>query len=266
MGYHLIENENPNARLRDNGKKGNYYPKRSRAIQGIVVHTAEGGKNALGIAKYLASTDRTASAHVVIDDENIVDLLPDDYTAFHVKGHNSKSLGLEIAYYASEWGTDKEYEDAVIKLSAKWCAEKANLYDIPMRRIGLDDWFKGVKGFISHAELDPDRRTDPGINFPWEHFFTVMKGKAYRKAQRQAPKWYGRIFIVQSPYIKGDDVAQWQDAAGGLSADGVYGRKSADRCKEIQKISGLVPDGIVGPQTWYATFGMPENVKNGVIL
>ena len=124
MGYHLIENENPNARLRDNGKKGNYYPKRSRAIQGIVVHTAEGGKNALGIAKYLASTDRTASAHVVIDDENIVDLLPDDYTAFHVRGHNSKSLGLEIAYYASEWGTDKEYEDAVIKLSAKWCADQ----------------------------------------------------------------------------------------------------------------------------------------------
>ena len=40
MGYHLIENENPNARIRDNGKKGNYYPKRSRAIQGIVVHTA----------------------------------------------------------------------------------------------------------------------------------------------------------------------------------------------------------------------------------
>ena len=74
MGYYLVDNENPNASLRENGKKGNYYPRRSRAIQGIVVHTAEGGTDAMAIANYLSKTDRVASAHVVIDNKNIVNL------------------------------------------------------------------------------------------------------------------------------------------------------------------------------------------------
>ena len=104
MGYYLVDNENPNASLRENGKKGNYYPRRSRAIQGIVVHTAEGGTDAMAIANYLSKTERVASAHVVIDNKNIINLLPDDFTAFHVRSHNSKSLGLELAYYASSWG------------------------------------------------------------------------------------------------------------------------------------------------------------------
>ena len=75
MSYYLLDNENPNAKLRSNGKKGQYYPSRSKDIQGIVVHTAEGGKKAVNIARYLSTTDRSASAHVVIDDKEIVDKL-----------------------------------------------------------------------------------------------------------------------------------------------------------------------------------------------
>ena len=52
-GSYLVENENPNAKLRSNGKRGQYYPTRSKQIQGIVVHTAEGGKKAVNIARYL---------------------------------------------------------------------------------------------------------------------------------------------------------------------------------------------------------------------
>ena len=132
MSFYLVDNENPNAKVRGNGKKGQYYSSRSRPIQGIVVHTAEGGRNALGIARYLSTTDRTASAHVVIDDKEIVELVPDDFTAFHCRGSNSKSLGLEIAYFAAKWGEDPVYEEAVTALSASWCAQKAELYDIPM--------------------------------------------------------------------------------------------------------------------------------------
>ena len=165
MSFYLVDNENPNAKVRGNGKKGQYYSSRSRPIQGIVVHTAEGGRNALGIARYLSTTDRTASAHVVIDDKEIVDLVPDDYTAFHCRGSNSKSLGLEIAYFASKWGEDPEYEEACIALSASWCAEKAKLYNIPMERVTFEEWEAGKKGLISHAECDPSIRTDPGANF-----------------------------------------------------------------------------------------------------
>ena len=175
MSY-LVENENPNAKLRSNGKRGQYYPTRSKQIQGIVVHTAEGGKKAVNIAKYLSTTPRTASAHVVIDDNVIVELVPDDFTAFHCRGSNSKSLGLEIAYFAAKWGEDPVFEEAVIALSASWCAQKAEMYNIPMERVTIDEWNAGKKGFISHAECDPGRRTDPGKNFDWDKFFSYMKG------------------------------------------------------------------------------------------
>jgi len=66
------------------------------------------------------------------------------------------------------------------------------------------------------------------------------------------------MFYVKAPYMRGADIEQWQDAAGGLTVDGIYGRQSAKRCMDIQKKAGLVEDGIVGPQTWYATFGIVE--------
>ena len=96
------------------------------------------------------------------------------------------------------------------------------------------------------------------MNFPWEQFFTLIKEKAYRKAKRQAPRWNGSDLIYTSPMMISDDIHQWQDMAGGIVADGRYGRESEKRCKAIQKKAGLVQDGIVGPQTWYATFGNPN--------
>lgn len=276
MSYYLVDNENPNAKIRDNGKKGQYYPTRSKKIQGIVVHTAEGGKKAINIAKYLSTTDRTASAHVVIDDKEIVDLVPDDFTAFHCRGSNSKSLGLEMAYFAHKWGEDAEFEEACIALSASWCAEKAKLYDIPMKRVTLEEWEAGEKGFISHAECDPTRRTDPGPNFDWDKFFAYMRGSVddydtefeeivEEKKETQVydfsvvPKWQGRVFKRNSPLIRGEDVKQWQNAVGGLSGDGVFGGKSETACINFQKEHGLKVDGVVGKITWDTTFAYQKN-------
>ena len=275
MSYYLVDNENPNAKIRDNGKKGQYYPTRSKKIQGIVVHTAEGGKKAVNIARYLSTTDRTASAHVVIDDKEIVDLVPDDFTAFHCRGSNSKSLGLEMAYFAHKWGEDPEFEEACIALSASWCAEKAKLYDIPMKRVTLEEWEAGKKGFISHAECDPTRRTDPGPNFDWEKFFAYMKGSVddydtefeevvEEKKETQiydfsvVPKWPGRLFKRSAPLIRGKDVSDWQIAVG-LSGDGIYGGKSEQKCIAFQKEHGLKSDGIVGKITWDTSFAYQQS-------
>ena len=233
MGFYLIDNENPKGKERDNEKRGHYYPSRSRAITGIVVHTADMGVSALSIAKKYAKTKDTISAHAVVDSQEIIQLLPDGYTAFHARGSNSNTLGLQIAYYASEWAENRPLEDAVITLCAKWAREKVELYGIPVRRVGLEDWLKGEGGFITNAELNPSHTKSPGMNFPWEQFFTLIKEKAYRKAKRQAPRWNGRVLIYTSPMMISDDIPQWQDMAGGIVADGRYGRESEKRSKEI---------------------------------
>ncbi len=258
MSFYLLDNENKQAKERPNGKWGWYYTTMKYPIQGIVVHTAEGGRNAINIAKYLAKTPRPASAHVVINDVDIVDLLPDDHTAFHCRGSNSKSLGLEIAYHAADWGKDPEYEKACMELSAKWCADKAKLHDIPIRKVTKTEWDAGVKGFISHAENDPDRRTDPGANFDWVLFMKMIQNHMGPQPTKiydfsKVPSWDGNEIKVTSPMMKSDYIKQLQEKLG-IGSDGIYGNGSAGAVKKAQIEHEIEPTGIVDKLTWDTIF------------
>lgn len=48
---------------------------------------------------------------------------------------------------------------------------------------------------------------------------------------------------------KGDDVKSLQVKLG-IGADGVFGTTTEAQVKRLQGLRGLVPDGVVGPQTW----------------
>lgn len=79
-----------------------------------------------------------------------------------------------------------------------------------------------------------------------------------KKNARQTAPFTGRKFIYTYPNMRGDDIACWQDQAGGLVVDGYYKKEDAERCKQIQSLSNLDVDGVVGEQTWNATFGREE--------
>jgi peptidoglycan hydrolase-like protein with peptidoglycan-binding domain len=63
---------------------------------------------------------------------------------------------------------------------------------------------------------------------------------------------------------KGDDVRQLQQAIG-VTADGVFGPKTAAALKAYQSAHGLTADGVAGPQTWGAIQGggAPGGVPGG---
>jgi lysozyme len=73
--------------------------------------------------------------------------------------------------------------------------------------------------------------------------------------------WPGGTSFVwpRTPAVNGGAVRAWQERmiARGfqVDADGVYGPESKRACMAFQRDRGLVPDGIVGPATWAATFG-----------
>ena len=69
-------------------------------MKGVVVHwTANtmAGSNSLANRNYFNTTSRFASAHYIVDQDTILQCLPENEVAFHVGARNYKPIGLSIA-------------------------------------------------------------------------------------------------------------------------------------------------------------------------
>jgi hypothetical protein len=78
---------------------------------------------------------------------------------------------------------------------------------------------------------------------------------AYRPASLDTTPFFTTALIGQAR----GDVRAWQARMNQLgyhiAVDGRYGPRSAGAARQLQIARGLLVDGIVGPQTWRATFG-----------
>jgi hypothetical protein len=179
--YFLVENENPHATLRANGKHGWYYPTRYGGIRAVVLHSPGGGDTAQAVAARLATVDQPEAAHAVIDPDTIVDLLPDDATALHGVRSSSAALDLALAYDPARWGTDPAAEEALLVRAAAWAGVRAVRHGIPVRRITVDAWHAGQAGFAANGDVDP------GPDFPWDRFLQLTAWVAGRVAASRPP-------------------------------------------------------------------------------
>src|SRR5688500_6361688 len=97
MGFYLLDNPNPNGPF--------YYTTRRGKILAMVVHITAGledldatnDHSAEATARYAATTSRPVSWHLGSDTDSGFHLLPASYTAFHVRGYNSTTIGHEIS-------------------------------------------------------------------------------------------------------------------------------------------------------------------------
>lgn len=92
---------------------------------------------------------------------------------------------------------------------------------------------------------------------------------AYRRVvpafddQPAVPAWPGRFlrWWGGENYTIGNDVRTWQqrmaDRGWHLGIDGAYGPVCDRVCRQFQTEKGLTVDGIVGPQTWAASWTAP---------
>ena len=140
-------------------------------ITSIVIHATAGGSSEGAVS---VMRDGKASFHWLVPDENeeghgkwVWACAPESLKAWHVrkdKSHpdvnngqtdiNNFSLGLEIVNTQKDSDSFSDWQVEITARIVRACWAK----------------YPNLKHIVSHAALDPDRRTDPGDLFPWEHF------------------------------------------------------------------------------------------------
>jgi len=139
-------------------------------IKAIVIHATAGHSSEGAIS---VMRNGNASWHWLVPDENeseheniIWACAPETLAAWHVRNDkfhpdvndgknkiNHWSLGVEIVNSQQQ----DPFSDWQVKITAdivKYCWMK----------------YPNLEHVVSHAKLDPTRRTDPGSNFPWQRF------------------------------------------------------------------------------------------------
>lgn len=135
---------------------------RKLPVSMLVLHYT-GMEDGASAIKRLCDPDAAVSAHYVVEEDgNVLNLVPEHKRAWHagisawngITDVNSASIGVEIVNGGHDFGLPEfpdEQIDAVIAL----CRGILSRHDIP--------WYN----IVGHNEIAPDRKLDPGIQFPW---------------------------------------------------------------------------------------------------
>lgn len=237
--------------LEDHPPARNQYRRRRRSpVTGaIVVHTAEnttdtdlpdGGAEA--VAQFISRrTDAAGSYHSVVDSDSIVRVGKYEWEMFHEgTGGNRWSLGLSFACRAAQWPTLPEQWVAGVlrhganeaEAMARWVYNTVGVV-VPAQRITPSEYRSGRPGFISHAELDPGRRSDPGPDFPWRVFLRLYALRTDQQA--------GGFTMPTNPYAKevNEALSLLQQHAGyGGEIDGWFGPQALEALHRLKNTSG----------------------------
>lgn len=186
----LYHHQNPNALRRSNGIRFHGYPRRTKRVRLIVIHTAESTPDYVGedggaeaVAAYQARVERPSSYHELIDSDSHVVMLPPEAVAFGARGANADGWHLSFATQAHLWPNKPQaWRDAALSRAAGRARAAADLHGIPIRRLSRSEIADGrTKGLVAHADTEavfgkPGRRSDPGGAFPWGEFLNLMDG------------------------------------------------------------------------------------------
>lgn len=160
-------------------------PRRAKPSGLIVVHTAESVMDVVGpdtgaenVAAFIAGRSDYGSYHLLVDADSIVQLVPFDAEAYgDGTGSNPFAIHLSFACSTTDWQRMDPKKRAAFLRNGGRAAARAAVWlrdvhgvEVPPARVSRSASDRRVPGFISHAERDPARRSDPGPAFPWAQF------------------------------------------------------------------------------------------------
>ncbi len=155
-----------------------------RVVDVVVMHTMETAETA-GVAKavahWFASPSSQVSAHYCVDADTVVQCVREEDVAWHARGGNTSSIGIELAGRAAqdadEW--DDAYSLAVLWRAAELVDEICARHRIPVRRLRAVGLRRGLRGVTGHADVSAafgrSDHWDPGPAFPWPFFLDLVR-------------------------------------------------------------------------------------------
>lgn len=179
--FYLLDHPNPHGQ--------HFYRTRRGSVLACVIHITASLEDLDGvddssaerIARYAATTERAVSWHSGSDSDSHLRLLPDTYTAFHVKGYNSRTIGHEINKVNVDWESVPDaWVTSTLENAADCLRHRLKGLQIPLRWATKDELDRAIRvggkpvGLIDHESLDPTRRRDPGRNFPRQRFLDLL--------------------------------------------------------------------------------------------
>ena len=168
-------------------------------IDAIVLHSMEAPEastTAERVALYFArlppSTpkDQQKSTHYNCDSDSVVQGVPDHLIAYHARGCNQRSIGIEHAGYARQTREEwlDEFGRRMLGLSVQLSARLCERWAIPPVVVTAAELREGKRGITTHAEASAafgkSDHTDPGPGFPLDWY--VERVAALLVASKQA--------------------------------------------------------------------------------
>jgi len=261
-----------------------YSSRGGSSVRLIVLHTAEGATTYQSLGSYFQNSANQVSSHVGIDDTSntVGEYVRRDYKAWTAANANPVAVQAELCAFAS-WSFDEWNKHSVmLQNTAKWVAEEAAKFGIPITKLSSSQAQGGSKGVCQHADLGSwgGGHWDCGSSFPIDDVLDMARGGGGGSGgstpppSSSAPPWE----YPQDNYFGPPDGSNnWHDGHGGgfdngqikkwqqkmkdrgwtISVDGIYGSQSQGVCKQFQSEKGLSADGLCGPKTWNATWEAP---------
>ena len=111
------------------------------------------------------------SAHALVEPTgDIIICRDDDQGAYHAKGYNTNSLGIEILVTGHH-----NYGSFIEKIKSPWCAPEQFDATVQHVRHWMVEHNIPIEKVVRHSDISPGRKVDPGAGFQWDMFLEELE-------------------------------------------------------------------------------------------
>ena len=268
----------------------NYSSRGGSGVRLIVVHTTEGAQDIYALGNFFASSSAGVSSHVGTDNKRqgvIGEYVSRGNKAWTQGNANPVCVACEMctpAGAAAGWSRDYwlNHQGWMLDNTAAWVAEEAAKHGIPIVALSASQAQGSSRGVCQHRDLGSwgGGHSDCGNGFPMDYLINKAGGTPVSPPPSGGG---GGTTAPPFPYPSGhyigtarSDSACHSGCYGGsdqgntqtwqgrmqargwsISTDGCYGPQSEGVCRQFQAEKGLGADGLVGSQTWSASWTAP---------